>query len=128
MYIINSLSDWEKIKESGMEYFSKRIAIRIEEITHSEVFENGAGTIYIYFKDSDDEETIQQQIEQTEGCEDFILYDRQDNTFVSAFSKSENIPIWEQLKEINKDCWLNEYDYEFFFIPENDIAEIIFVL
>lgn len=127
MIIINNLSQWEEIKSSQFSLLSERIVKRIDEITYSEIFENDAGTIFIYFRNTDNSNTIHQACF-TIKYEDFILYSRKDDTFVSAFSTPNDTRIQEQLNAIKNHNWSNDYDYGFFFIPENDIAEIVFIL
>lgn len=127
MLTINSKEQWKEIQNEVADIIPKKIKHRIEEIVDSEIFENDAGTIFIYFRNTDDSKAIHQACS-TINHADFILYSRKDNTFISAFSTPNDTQIQKQLNAVKNYNWSNDYDYEFFFIPENDIAEIVFIL
>lgn len=127
MLTINSKEQWEEIQDKINDVIPKKIRHQITEIVDSEIFENDAGTIFIYFRNTDDSKVIHQACF-TINHEDFILYSRKDNTFISAFSTPNDTQIQKQLNAIHNHNWSNDYDYGFFFIPENDIAEIVFIL
>lgn len=127
MLMINSKEQWEEIQNKINDEIPKKIRHQITEIVDSEIFENDAGTIFIYFRNTDGSNAIHQACF-TIKYEDFILYNRKDDTFISAFSTPNDTRIQEQLNAIKNHNWSNDYDYGFFFIPENDVAEIVFIL